>query len=242
MYNKPFSTELLRNEKKRRSMTCNFSFLRGCFARSRFLKPNDKKSYEKHLITIDHKHNLYINFRLVRITYFHNATVINKSAFLVQPLIFNLFSLRFQTHLSSRVYTTSRIILLCRLAQTIMLFDKYVWYDIWLTLFLPTEVFWPWPREPNYPSKFSRMDDFCFARVVTPRATWHLRPSHGVSTLIWLSVNCYCFVPHHKSLSLLSLLSVSTLFFPKINSRCICRMALYTQAWVAGARKILETK
>ena len=79
------------------------------------------------LITIDHKHNLYINFRLVRITYFHNATVINKSAFLVQPLIFNLFSLRFQTHLSSRVYTTSRIILLYRLAQTIMLFDKYVW-------------------------------------------------------------------------------------------------------------------
>ena len=57
-------------------MTCNFSFLRGCFARSRFLKPNDKKSYEKHLITIDHKHNLCINFRLVRITYFHNATVI----------------------------------------------------------------------------------------------------------------------------------------------------------------------
>ena len=65
------------------------------------------------------------------------------------------------------------------------------------------------------------------SRVVTPCATWHLRPPHGVSTPIWLSVNCYCFAPHHKSLSLLSLLSVSTLFFPKIISRCICRMAIY---------------
>ena len=65
------------------------------------------------------------------------------------------------------------------------------------------------------------------SRVVTPRATWHLRPSHGVSTPIWLSLNCYCFAPHHKSLSLLSLLSFSTLFFPKITSRCTCRMLLY---------------
>ena len=65
------------------------------------------------------------------------------------------------------------------------------------------------------------------SRVVTPRAPWNLRPSHGVSTPIWLSVNCYCFAPHHKSLSLLSLVSVSTLFFPKIISRCICRMAIY---------------
>ena len=65
------------------------------------------------------------------------------------------------------------------------------------------------------------------SRVVTPSATWNLRPSHGVSTPIWLSVNCYCFAPHYKSLSLLSLLSVSTLFFPKINSRCICHMAIY---------------
>ena len=65
------------------------------------------------------------------------------------------------------------------------------------------------------------------ARVVTPCATWHLRPPHGVSTPIWLSVNCYCFAPHHKSLSVLSLVSVSTLFFPKIISRCICRMAIY---------------
>ena len=65
------------------------------------------------------------------------------------------------------------------------------------------------------------------SRVVTPRATWNLRPSHGVSTPIWLcSVNCYCFAPHHKSFSLLSLFSVSTLF-PKIISRCICRMAMY---------------
>ena len=62
------------------------------------------------------------------------------------------------------------------------------------------------------------MDDFNFARVVIPRATWSLRPSHGVSTPIWLSVNCYCFAPHHKSLSLLYLLSVATLFFPKIIS------------------------
>ena len=65
------------------------------------------------------------------------------------------------------------------------------------------------------------------SRVVTPYATWNLRPPHGVSTPIWLSVNCYCFAPHHKSLSLLSLVSVSTLFFPKIISRCICRMAIY---------------
>ena len=80
------------------------------------------------------------------------------------------------------------------------------------------------------------------SRVVTPRATCNLRPLHGVSTPIWLcSVNCYCFAPHHKSLSLLSLFSLSTLFFPKIDSRCICRMAIYTPAWVAGARKILET-
>ena len=43
------------------------------------------------------------------------------------------------------------------------------------------------------------------SRVVTPRATWNLSPSHGVSILIWLSVNCYCFAPHHKHLSLLSL-------------------------------------
>ena len=35
-------------------------------------------------------------------------------------------------------------------------------YNIWHTLFLPTEVFWPWPREPNCPSKFSTMDDFYF--------------------------------------------------------------------------------
>ena len=69
--------------------------------------------------------------------------------------------------------------------------------------------------------------DFYFARVVIPRATLHLRPSHGVSIPFWLSVNCYCFAPHHKSLSLLSLVSVSTLFFPKIISRCICRMAIY---------------
>ena len=80
------------------------------------------------------------------------------------------------------------------------------------------------------------------SRVVIPCATWHLRPPHWVSTPIWLSVNRYCFAPHYKSLSLPSLLSVSTLFFPKINSRCICHMAIYTQAWVAGARKILETK
>ena len=65
------------------------------------------------------------------------------------------------------------------------------------------------------------------SRVVTSSTTWHLRPSHGVSTPIWLSVNCYCSAPHYKSLSLLSLLSVSTLFFPKIISRCICRMLLY---------------
>ena len=65
------------------------------------------------------------------------------------------------------------------------------------------------------------------SRVVIPRVTLNLRPSPGVSTPIWLSVNCYCFTPHYKSLSLLSLLSVSTLFFPKIISRCICRMLLY---------------
>ena len=35
-------------------------------------------------------------------------------------------------------------------------------YNILLTLFLPTEVFLPWPREPNCPSKFSTMDDFYF--------------------------------------------------------------------------------
>ena len=40
----------------------------------------------------------------------------------------------------SRVYTTSRIILY-RLAQTIMVFENMFGYNIWLTLFLPTEVF-----------------------------------------------------------------------------------------------------
>ena len=39
----------------------------------------------------------------------------------------------------------------------------------------------------------------------------------------------------------LSIFSFYSLF-PKINSRCICRMAIYTQAWVAGARKILEMR
>ena len=103
-------------------------------------------------------------------------------------------------------------------------------YNIWLTLFLPTEVFWPWPRERNCPSKFSTMDDFYFEgghpsrHMESHMPTW---PSHGVSTPIWLSVNCYCFAPHYKSLSLLSFVSVSTLFFPKIISRCICRMLLY---------------
>ena len=59
-------------------MTCNSVQLSSRFiCLSRFLKPNDKKLYQKHLITIDHKHNLYINFRLARITYFYNATVIN---------------------------------------------------------------------------------------------------------------------------------------------------------------------
>ena len=32
MYIKPFSTELLGNEKKKQEMTCNFRVLRGCFA------------------------------------------------------------------------------------------------------------------------------------------------------------------------------------------------------------------
>ena len=35
-------------------------------------------------------------------------------------------------------------------------------YNIWLTLFLSTEVFWSWPRELNRPSKFSTTDDFYF--------------------------------------------------------------------------------
>ena len=100
-------------------------------------------------------------------------------------------------------------------------------YNIWHTLFLSTEVFWPWPREPNCPSKFSTAWMTSTSRVVTPRATWHLRPSHAVSTPFWLSVNCYCVALHHKSLSLLSLLSVYTLFLPKIISRCICRMHGY---------------
>ena len=78
-------------------MICNFRFLR----LSRFLKPNDKKLYEQHLITIDHKHNLYINFRLALGSpiFTMRPAVINKSASLVQPLIFNLFSPRFQAHL-----------------------------------------------------------------------------------------------------------------------------------------------
>ena len=100
-------------------MTCNSVQLSSRFiCLSRFLKPNDKKSYEKHLITIDHKHNLYINFRFyIRITYFHNA----------KPLIFNLFSLRFQAHLlKSCLYNLKNNTIPIQ-AQTIMLFDKYVW-------------------------------------------------------------------------------------------------------------------
>ena len=56
MYIKPFSTELLRNEKKQQQqeITGNVRFLRGCFACL------DKKLYEKYLITIDHKHDLFI--------------------------------------------------------------------------------------------------------------------------------------------------------------------------------------
>ena len=164
---------------------------------------------------------------MVRITYFHNATVINKSAFLVQPLTFNLFSLRFQAHLSSRVYTFSRIILY-QLAQTIMLLRNMFDYNIWLTLFLSTEVFnFDLGRANRIFHQSSVQWMISTSSVVIPRATWHLRPSHGVSTPIWLSLNCYCFAPHHKSLSLLSLVSFSTLFFPKIISRCICRMLLY---------------
>ena len=151
---------------------------------SRFLKPNDKKLYEKHLITIDHKHNLYINFRLVRITYFHNATVINKSAFLVQPLIFNLFSLRFQTHLSSRVYTTSRIILLYRLAQTIMLFANMFDYNISVTLYFYLLRYFDLSRASRivHQSSVQCIWMISASRVVTPRATCNLRPLHGVST------------------------------------------------------------
>ena len=160
---------------------------------------------------------------MVRITYFHNATVINTSAFLVQPLIFNLFSLGFQAHLSSRVYTFSRIILY-QLAQTIMLLRNMFDYNIWLTLFLSTEVFnFDLGRANRIFHQSSVQWMISTSSVVIPRATWHLRPSHGVSTPIWLSLNCYCFAPHHKSLSVLSLVSVS----PKIISRCICRMLLY---------------
>ena len=55
MYIKPFSTELLRNErKKKQEITCKVRFLRGCFACP------DKQLYEKHFITIDHKHDLFI--------------------------------------------------------------------------------------------------------------------------------------------------------------------------------------
>ena len=43
-------------------------------------------------------------------------------------------------------------------------------YNIWHTLFLSTEVFWPWTREPNCPSKFSSiMDDFYFKGGHTSR-------------------------------------------------------------------------
>ena len=101
-------------------------------------------------------------------------------------------------------------------------------YNIWLTLFLSTEVFnFDLGRANRIFHQSSVQWMISTSSVVIPRATWHLRPSHGVSTPIWLSLNCYCFAPHHKSLSLLSLVSFSTLFFPKIISRCICRMLLY---------------
>ena len=162
----------------------------------------------------------------------------NRSYF--QPL----FTTLSRAHLSSRVYTTSRIILLYRLAQTIMLFANMFDYNISVTLYFYLLRYFDLSRASRivHQSSVQCIWMISTSRVVTPRATCNLRPLHGVSTPIWLcSVNCYCFAPHHKSLSLLYLFSLSTPFFPKIDSRCICRMAIYTPAWVAGARKILET-
>ena len=153
--------------------------------------------------------------------------VINKSTSLVQPLIFNLFSLRFQVHLlKSCLYNLKN-------NTIIPISSNYnAFWQICLVIIFGTLYFY-------------RLRYFALGRanriVDQSSAQWMISTSRVV-TPIWLSVNCYCFAPHYKSLSLLSLLSVSTLFFPKINSRCICHMAIYTQAWVAGARKILETK
>ena len=58
MYIKPFSTELLR-KKKKKEMTCNFRFLRGCFACPASLNQMIR-SHEKRIIAINHKHNLFI--------------------------------------------------------------------------------------------------------------------------------------------------------------------------------------
>ena len=110
-------------------MTCNSVQLSSRFiCLSRFLKPNDKKSYEKHLITIDHKHNLYINFRLARITYFYNATVINTWNL---PSWFNrsyfqpLFTSLSDSFIKSRLYNLQNNTI--TISSNYNAFDKYVW-------------------------------------------------------------------------------------------------------------------
>ena len=153
--------------------------------------------------------------------------VINKSASLVQPLIFNLFSLRFQVHLLKSCLYNLKNNTIIPISSNYNAFWQICLVIIFGTLYFYRLRYFALGRANRIVHQSSAQWMISTSRVVTPSATWNLRPSHGVSTPIWLSVNCYCFAPHYKSLSLLSLLSVSTLFFPKINSRCICHMAIY---------------
>ena len=152
--------------------------------------------------------------------------VINKSASRVQPLIFNLFSLRFQVHLLKSCLYNLKNNTIIPISSNYNAFWQICLVIIFGTLYFYRLRYFDLGRASRIVHQSSAQWMISTSRVVTPRATWNLRPSRGVSTPIWLSVNCYCFAPHYKSLSLLSLLSVSTLFFPKINSRCICHMAI----------------
>lgn len=115
-------------------------------------------------------------------------------------------------------------------------------YNIWHTLFLPTEVFLPWSREPSCPSKFSIMDDFYFKGG---HPLYHMalkastRSFHTYLALCQLLLLCTSSQKPQRALSRFcfhSLLSQNNL------SMYLPHAPIHAQVCVAGAQKILETK
>ena len=98
-----------------------------------------------------------------------------------------------------------------------MLLTNLFDYNIWHTLFLSTEVFWPWTREPNCPSKFSTMDDFYFkgchpSRHMELKAfTWSFHSYLAVCQLLLLCTSSQKPQPARSPFCFHSLLSKNNL-------------------------------